>query len=368
MLTNRAHTIPITRRRFLKYLGAGATVAAAGSWAAKLLAQSSAGDASPLSAKSRVVIVTSPKAVRHYEANAAEVARALERGMLALTGKSSPADAWRQFAAPTDIVGLKIAAAGGPSFSTHAALIAAVMDGLTAAGVAAGNIIVWDKSAQVMRSAKFPIESDSAAPPPNDRVRYLATVPHTGYDEAVFYETNLAGRLQWDDHEFGKTELGTRSYYSRIVTQKVTKLICLPVMTDSRDSGLAGSLYTMASGAVDNTRRFAGPPSYFDPAAAEICANPVLKNKWCLTIGDGLLAQYLGGPAFHPQYCWHHAALYLSADPVAVDALMLEQIETVRQHAALQPIGAHAQHIATAAAYGLSQADPTRIENVALQI
>jgi hypothetical protein len=36
----------------------------------------------------------------------------------------------------------------------------------------------------------------------------------------------------------------------------------------------------------------------------------------------------------------------------------------VRQHAELQPIGAHAQHIATAAAYGLGQADPARIEKI----
>jgi hypothetical protein len=347
----------ISRRKFLAQLGLGAATVALGS---RLSPQVFAEQPAP--SKSRVVVVTNPKAIQNYDADAAEVARSFNRGLLALTGAEMMEQAWRQLVAPTDVVGLKLSTFGGAAFSTRHSLANAITDSLQRSGVPARNIILWDKNAEAMKRGRF-----APADSPNQPLR-LATVPNEGYDPEVFYDYNLAGRLAWDDFEFGKTELGTRSYFSRIVTQRVTKLICLPMMTDSRDAGIAGALYTMATGAVDNTRRFAGRPAYFDPAAAEICAHPAIKNKWCLTIADGLVAQYLGGPAFHPQYCWHHASLYLSTDPVAVDALMLEEIERMRKRAAIPAIGETASHLATAAAYGLGESDPARIEKVALQI
>jgi len=347
----------ISRRKFLARLGVGAATMAMGAqFSPKLFSDE------PSAPKSRVVVVTNPKAIHNYEADAEEVARNFSRGLLALTGADSIEKAWQHFVRPTDVVGLKLSTFGGVAFSTRHSLVNVIVDGLQRTGIPARNIILWDKNADAMRAAKFaPAESP-------DKPLRLATFPREGYDPEVFYDYNLAGRLAWDDYEFGKTELGTRSYYSRILTKRITKLICLPMMTDSGDAGLAGALYTMATGAVDNTRRFAGRPAYFDPAAAEISAHPVIKDKWRLTIADGLVAQYLGGPAFHPQYCWHHASLYLSADPVAVDALILEEIERMRKRAAIPAIGETASHIATAAAYGLGESETARIEKVALQI
>jgi hypothetical protein len=347
----------ISRRKFLARLGVGAATLALG---AKFSPQLFADE--PTRPKSRVAIVTNPKSIANYDADAAEVARSLNRGLLALTGADSIEKAWRQFVAPTDVVGLKISTLGGAAFSTRHELVNAIVDGLRRAGVPPQQIVVWDRNAEAMKRARFAPANSPDAP------LRLATFPNEGYDPDVFYESNLAGKLAWDDHDFGKTELSTRSYYSHILTKRITKLICLPMMTDSRDAGLAGALYTMATGAVDNTRRFAGRPAYFDPAAAEICANPVIHDKWRLTIADGLVAQYLGGPNFHPQYCWHHATLYLSADPVAVDALMLEEIEQMRKRFASPAIGETASHIPTAAAYGLGESDTARIEKLALQI
>jgi hypothetical protein len=347
----------ISRRKFLTRLGVGAATLAMGSKFSPQLFSDE-----PSRHKSRVVVVTNLKAIHHYDADTAEVTRSFNRGLLALTGADTVEKAWLRFVAPTDIIGLKISTLGGAAFSTRPELVNAIVEGLRRAGVPLRNIILWDKNAEAMKRSRL-----ASADSPNEPLR-LATFPREGYDPEIFYESNFAGKLAWDDHEFGKTELGTRSYYSRILTKRITKLICLPMMTDSREAGLAGALYTMATGAVDNTRRFAGRPAYFDPAAAEICAHPVIKDKWCLTIADGLVAQYLGGPAFHPQYCWHHAALYLSADPVAVDALMLEEIERMRKRAEIPPIGEIASHIQTAAAYGLGESDPARIEKLAVQM
>ena len=36
---------------------------------------------------------------------------------------------------------------------------------------------------------------------------------------------------------------------------------------------------------------------------------------------DGLVAQYAGGPQSQPNYAIHHATLYASKDPVALDAV-----------------------------------------------
>jgi len=77
---------------------------------------------------------------------------------------------------------------------------------------------------------------------------------------------------------------------------------------------------------------------------------------------DGLVAQYAGGPQSQPNYAVHHATLYASKDPVALDAVALKRLEQWRAQASLPAIGHAAAYIDFAGALGLGNSVPNRIE------
>ena len=81
-----------------------------------------------------------------------------------------------------------------------------------------------------------------------------------------------------------------------------------------------------------------------------------------LHVMDALLGQYALGPYFHPQYTWHHGAVYFSTDPVALDTVALAEIEAQRKRVGFPSLEKHAQYIPTAAAAGLGTADLKQIE------
>ncbi len=300
-----------------------------------------AGD-SPLP-KSRVALAHDPLSVNLFQADPSRVAVMLEKSMCALTGESTSAAAWRKFVQPTDVVGIKIATTGGPLLSTHSALIDAVVAQLRQAGVPADQIIVWDRFARDMTQAGVPLRNEAGS------VRYLATTPDTGSDESIFYQSGFVAKPHWGDFDFGRMEVSDRSYLSNIVTKRVTKIINIPTATDHRDAGIAGCLFNLAIGSADNTRRFAASPWFYDPAVAEISAMDTLRDKAVLHILDALVPQFAGGPSAQPRFCWHAGAIYVSTDPVAIDTLILAEIESRRAQHGFPKIGDRARHIASGA-------------------
>jgi hypothetical protein len=152
------------------------------------------------------------------------------------------------------------------------------------------------------------------------------------------------------------------SHFARIVSSEVTKIINVPVMSDSSTNGLAGCLYNMTLPNVDNWRRFA--TRYGSPAIADLYRNPLLGKKVVLNIMDGLIAEYAGGPRSQPNYAVHHATLLASKDPVAIDALAVRQIDEWRLKARFPSIVPLASHIQTAAQLGIGNADSIEVRNV----
>jgi uncharacterized protein (DUF362 family) len=139
------------------------------------------------------------------------------------------------------------------------------------------------------------------------------------------------------------------------------------VLQDHDACGLAGCLYNLSLGMVDNTRRFEMFGQHGDPMIAEICAMAAVRDKLVLNIMDGLIAGYAGGPQFKPQYSWNAGALYLSTDPVAIDSLCLEAIDARRRDAKVTLAGPQATYIATAAKAGLGQSGRAGIDLVETQ-
>ena len=312
-----------------------------------------------VTAKSHVVLVRDPGAMNSFTADATKIRAMVIAGIESLTGENDEAAAWRHFASANDIVGIKINTQAGPLQSTRRAVVEAIAQGLRAAGVTATNIYVFDRDPLQMRGAGY-LKKNAT-----DQPQEVSIIDGTGWEPIAYFQNNLAGKLIWGDLLFGKDldqDLGKRSHLPKLVAETITKLINVPVLQDHDACGLAGCLYNLSLGMVDNTRRFETNGQHGDPMVAEICGMAPLREKLVLNIVDGLIAGYAGGLGFKPQYSWNYGALYFSTDPVAIDSLCVDVLDAKRRGAKVPPIRPLASHITTASRLGLGQSDRAKIE------
>jgi hypothetical protein len=217
--------------------------------------------------------------------------RAMVRaGLTQLTGLTNETAAWQTFAGSNDVVGIKISTLAAPLHVTHPDLIEAIVDGLQQAGVAATNIIVFDRDPRKLADAEYNS--------PHFKPVAITSPAGGGWDADAFIDNRVVGKLIHGDLQFGKDEaLGTRTHFPVLVTRRLTKLINVPVAMDHEATGIAGCLYNVSLGMTDNTRRFEQFGQRGDPAIAEIHARPVLRGKLVLQICDALVAGFAGGHA-----------------------------------------------------------------------
>ena len=289
----------------------------------------------------------------------------VNRLVMAVTGQKDLARAWGSLVSPNDKVGIKISAAGGELFTTHRDVVNAIVDGLVAAGVPRQSIIVWDRSIAGVQEAGYR--------PGAEGYQMKAITPRDGYDPKAIFTGPIAGKLIWGDLDFrndqgliplnsDREQISSESHFARIVSSEVTKIINVPVMSDSAMNGLAGCLYNVTIPNIDNWRRFAQQDNFGAAAIVELFDNQFIGKKVVLNLMDGLVAQYAGGPQSQPNFSVHHATLLASKDPVAIDAIALQRIEEWRKKAAFPPVGRLAGYLTMAAQAGLGIADPARIE------
>src|SRR6266404_7691707 len=319
----------------------------------------------PASTPSVVYAVHNADAIKDYEVNPRVVREMVNRLVLAVTGQSDVGRAWASLVSPKDRVGIKICAAGGELFTTHHAIVSAIVDGLAAAGHPRSSIIVWDRSLGGIKEAGYR--------PGGDGYQLKSIAPHDGYDAKAVLSAPLAGKLVWGDFEYvgdtGKMPLfadaeatSNVSHFSKIISSDVDKVINVPVMSVSETNGIAGCIYNMTIPNIDNWRRFAQGSRFGVESLAEIYSNPVIARKVVFNLMDGLLAQYAGGPQPQPNYAIHHATLYASRDPVALDAMALKRLEEWRTRGSLPKVAPQAAYIGFASQLGLGNSASDRVE------
>jgi uncharacterized protein (DUF362 family) len=314
--------------------------------------------------KSVVYTAHDADAIVDYETNARDVKSMVDRLLLAVTGQPDVTKAWNALVAPNDKIGIKISAAGGELFTTHHDVVTAIVDGLVAAGHPRSSIIVWDRSIDGTKGAGYK---------KTDGFQLKAIPPKSGYDANATISAPLLGKLVWGDLDYvsdkGKSvplsdteNTSNISHFARILSTDVTKVINVPVMSNSTTNGIAGCLYNMTIPNIDNWRRFSMGTGFGVDSIAMIYSNPVVSQKVALNIMDGLLAQYAGGPQSQPNFAVHHATLYASKDPVALDTIAIKRLDQWRAKASFPPIGRLASYVQTATTVGLGNSDLSHIE------
>ena len=324
----------------------------------------------------KVVSLDTGKTASVEGVDAAAARRAVETGLLALTGAADAASAWRRFVGPGDVVGIKVNPIGGALLSTRPEVVDAIVAGLEAAGVKRSDIVIWDRREFQLPDAGFTAErfpgvaiAGTEAKGPNggfydDEGRLWA---RENVDrEAPAYVADVEMSYGRDTLPYMINE-GRESYFTRLVTRRCTKIVNVPVLKNTRDS-VSACLKNLSYGSLSNTGRL---HKLWAKSVAEPCAFPCLRDKVVLNILDGLRACYDGGPGADPKFIWDANRMFVGTDPVAVDAAALELIgaERLRRGVvkSVSPRGRESMEIAAALGLGILEGEAYRVTEVTLE-
>lgn len=312
-------------------------------------------------APARVFITQDAEATKDFEPRPGRVQAMVTCALTNLTGKATVPAAWLSLVSTQDTVGIKVFSEPGPNSGTRPAVVAAVIEGLLAAGLPPDHIVIWDRRLIDLRLAGF------VALAKRHGVR-VAGSAEAGYDETKFYETSLLGNLVWGDLEFGNKNPGTgrKSFVSRLVTGQMTKIINITPLMNHNETGVAGNLFSLALGSVDNAARFESDAERLARAVPEIYALPSLSDRVVLNIVDALICQYEGEERSLLHYSATLNQLRFSRDPVALDVLSIQELDAQRAAANAPPVKANLDLYDNAALLELGVSEVKKIQVIQL--
>jgi uncharacterized protein (DUF362 family) len=250
--------------------------------------------------------------------DAALLKETMRRGMTALSGDADVRDAWRRFIDPKDQVGIKLNCSGAPNICSHPLVVGEVVANLTAIGVPAKNITLYERFQDQV-----------------DTVGYHNYVPE---GVTVFAASRTRDAINaYDPHTYVEVDFfgeeDTRSNMVKLVSERFNKIINIPNLKDHGASGVTGCLKNIAYGSFHNVAR----SHKFEKTntlsfIGTLAATEPLRSRTVLQVMDGLKGVWHGGP-FSPsrQFRYYPGRMLFGTDPVAIDRILLELIEAKRK-------------------------------------
>lgn len=336
-MNNGHHNPPqIDRREFIRRTAAGASAA--------LLPWGCARAEEPArpGGRSRVAVAHDEGVWDGDILSRSRYAEMLDRSIRAATGRDDARDAWRSVFGPRDTIGIKVNCLAGPRLSTPAAGALALADCLGDAGFEPQRIVIFERTVRELRRAGYESNRGGA------EVQCVATdeFPGRGYEP----EPTVAG------------DVG--SCLSQVLTRRCTALVSFGVVKDHDLSGISVCMKNLF-GVIHNPNKY--HDNQCDPYIADVLTLPPVRSKFRLAIADATLAQCHGGPAYRPDFAWNANRVFVSADPVALDAVAGRMIEDERRRRglpSLEEAGRPPKWLSTAAARNLGHSDAERIDTI----
>ena len=293
----------------------------------------------------------------------------LEKGMLELTGELSLKEAWLQFVNVNDRIGLKVNPVAGPTLTTSIEVTQAIVKQLEEAGVPKSNIIIWDRRKEQLTEAGFTAEAfpgikivgtegpgeNGEMYDENDKLYAERMVDTTWY-----YWADVDGEYDAETLPY-MVNGGKYSYFTKIVTQMVDKIINVPILKNA-GSSITLCLKNLAYGSISNTGRL--HKMLWSDTIADVCAFPPLRDKVVLNIVDGIKGCFNGGPGANPQFFTNYKTMLIGTDPVAVDRIGFNIVTKKRIDEGIQtePSERGAQFLYMAKDHKLGEADLDKID------
>jgi hypothetical protein len=250
----------------------------------------------------------------------------LDKSMLALTGAASVKAAWQMFFTTKERIGIKVNPIGGKLLSNSHALNQAIIASLEEIDVPRSNIVLWDRREEQMKECGYTEENYPG-------IKCIGTEymvkdgeeeiwkGEDRLDKDQFYEFDIVGEYPEEVMPY-MINGGTKSYFSKILTQEVDKVINVPILKNA-GTRTTIALKNMAYGITSNTQR---GHKIWARYIAEVCAFAAVRDKTVLNIVDALRGCYEGGPGAVARYIWNPKTVMASTDPVAIDHIGWELI------------------------------------------
>lgn len=233
-------------------------------------------------------------------------------------------------------VGLKVYTDSGPGLATPIPLVQAVIAALMDRGYEQEDIFLVGLNTLRLRFTGF-LPSLITGESPFEGHPVFILESGEFYDPGWFYDSPLPSRFdpvfladRNDDHQ-DRLEANRRSFLATPLFLEADFWINLPVYTDHPTLGVNGALVNATLWNASNTARFINSPRNAPAAVAEMSAIPELRQTWLFTIASLQQYQFIGGPSYNSLYTVSDQEIWLSADPVALDTLMLERINRHRK-------------------------------------
>ena len=232
----------------------------------------------------------------------------LDNGLCAYFSVSDPSDGLKQLFRPDETIGIKVNCLSGRFMCTHIDLVFSMIELLKRAGMNEDQIIVWDRLDRDLTGAGYKLN--------RGRGVKIYGADSDGYSDELLIHRSIG------------------SFTAKLM-DKCDKIISMPVL---KDHGIVGVTLSLKNffGAIHNPNKY--HIDCGDPFVADLYSHPLFRNKIKLTIVDGIVGQYEGGPPHQPQWQWNHGGLLIGEDAVAVDRTGLDIIEAKRSEAGIKPL------------------------------
>jgi len=325
----------------------------------------------------KVIKVHNPNAMTEKGPVADVIFEMFDKGLFQLTGKN-PKDSFGLFFKTDDVVGIKVNPVGAGLISTRLELVDAIISWLEKGGLKRENIIIWDRfdymlSEAGFTSTRFPgvgivglqtLDENAMQGKSEDDRGWLDEngnhVSLPNFDKDVYYWADVD--CPQDKNYLNQHVTNDKnSYYGKLLTKKLTKIINVPVLKNT-GNGISVATKNIGYGAICNTGRL-HKPLFFD-VCTEVLAFPVIRDKMVLNITDGLRAQYDGGPMAASQFTYIYNTLFFATDPFALDLICQDIMVKKRKEMGVQ-VNEHpryTEYLRYAEKLGLGIANPEKIE------
>jgi uncharacterized protein (DUF362 family) len=334
----------VSRRDFLKYVGAGALGLVV---RPRVLSALDRGLPSALDA-SDVVQCFHEGATSGATINETVVQMMVDESIMALAGIRNVGEAWKTvFPGITDtsIIGIKVNCINS-SHHTNPEVVNCITNGLAQMDVGTlfkkNNIIIWDRTNSELTSCGY--TKYTGGDP--DTVRCFGTnEAGVGYDNDVTFNVN-----------------GSTQHPSKILSQMVDYLIDAAVLR-THSQGVVTLNMKNHYGSVNNPGglQHSGGCSPAVPSLMQQIRDVVTPNNiQKLFFIDGLFGMYSGGPGGSPNF--NPKLILMSRDPVACDKQGQNVINVEREKHSLAALDAAQIRVAADAPYSLGSLDINLIE------
>ena len=309
------------------------------------------------------------KCVVDEKINQATVDEMVKAAMLGLTGLTDISAAWLTFVSPNEVIGLKVNPVAGKELSTSLEIVRSIISQLKAAGIPDKNIVIWDRREFEMQEVGFTAEAF-----PGIKITGTECKDEKGsfydangklYSEARidkdwFYKASCTDKYDAETLPYMINE-GEYSYFTRIVTKDVDKIINIPILKNAGAS-ITLCLKNLAFGSITNTGRL--HKTLWHETCAEVCAFPPLRDKVVLNIVDGIKGCFNGGPGANPQFITNFNTVLAGSDAVAVDRVGYDIIlkKRIAENIQKEDSAKGKKFMELAAGFGLGEANLEKIE------